>query len=57
MTNVQYCVAAVGPSGGLVAGYFFYPLTEEGLKRAKDKRSELMAKYLHAQVKLFKSEW
>ena len=52
MKNVRYYVAAIGPKGGHVAGCFFYPLTDEGLKKAKAKRNELLAKYLHATIVL-----
>lgn len=33
-------------------GFFFFPKTEEGLRKAKEKRSELMARYLDNDVEL-----
>ena len=32
--------------------YWYFPGTDEGLRRAKEKRSELLAKYLDNDVEL-----
>jgi len=57
MSNAQYCVVAIGPRGGLVSGCFYYPRTDEGLKKAKAKRVELMAKYLQAEVEIYEDDF
>ena len=36
----------------LPTGYWYYPKTADGLRRAREKRSELMAKFLDNDVEL-----
>lgn len=36
--------------------YYYFPLTAEGLRKAKEKRSELMARYLDNDVELRKCD-
>lgn len=40
----------------LPVDYFYFPLTAEGLRMAKEKRSELMARYLDNNVELRKCD-
>lgn len=37
-------------------GYWYFPGTAEGLRRAKEKRSELLAKFLDNDVELRKCD-
>ena len=48
----MYAVVRLSRKWRLPVEYFYYPRTEEGLRRARAKRSELLARYLDNDVEL-----
>ena len=48
----MYAVVRLSRKWRLPVEYFYFPRTDEGLRRAKEKRSELMARYLDNDVEL-----
>ena len=52
----KYEVILYSKKWRLPIDYFYFPLTAEGLRMAKEKRSELMARYLDNNVELRKCD-
>ena len=48
----MYEVVRISRKWRLPVEYFYFPRTAEGLRRAKEKRSELLARYLDNDVEL-----
>lgn len=48
----MYAVVRLSRKWRLPVEYFYFPKTDEGLRRAKEKRSELLARYLDNDVEL-----
>ena len=48
----RFVIYTVSKRGGQIQPPCYFPLTAEGLEKAKAKRSELMARYLEANVEL-----
>lgn len=53
---MMYAVVRFSRKWRLPVEWFYFPRTAEGLGRAKEKRSELMARYLDNDVELTKVE-
>ncbi len=48
----MYAVVRLSRKWRLPVEYFYFPRTDEGLRRAKEKQSELLARYLDNDVEL-----
>ena len=53
---MRYVVTLYTKKWRMIQDVFYFPLTADGLRRAKEKRSELMARYLDNDVELTRSE-
>lgn len=52
----MYAVVRLSRKWRLPVEWFYFPMTAEGLRRAKAKRPELMARYLDNDVELTRVE-
>ena len=52
MSNGGYEVVLYSRKWRIPREYWYFPLTADGLMKAKEKRSELLAKYLDNDVEL-----
>lgn len=53
---MRYVVTLYTKKWRMIQDVFYFPSTADGLRRAKEKRSELMARYLDNDVELTRSE-
>lgn len=56
MNNGGYEVVLYSRKWRIPREYWYFPLTAEGLRKAKEKRSELLAKFLDNDVELRKCD-
>ena len=51
-SKMKYQVVLLSRKWRLPVEYYYYPYTDEGLSKAKQKQSELLARYIGNEVEL-----